>query len=56
MFDFFADLPNRGLEEARSRIESEFFEACTIIDGLMGIFYPGHDEEWVDYDEGLLYD
>lgn len=26
------------------------------IDGLRGVYYPGHGCCWVDYDEGLIYE
>jgi hypothetical protein len=33
----------------------DFCAVQTLIDGLMGIYYPGFENAWVDYDDGLLY-
>jgi len=51
--DFFG--PRSVWDQLLIVIDDRFWDAVIAIDGLMGQYYPGHDEAWVDYDEGLLY-
>lgn len=55
MVDFFAAVPNIGWWRLRDRFASAFHTECLRIDGLMGQYYVGADEYWVDYDDGILY-
>lgn len=46
--------PRDSLQALKLRAELDFHNEYLRIDGLMGIYWPGHDELCVDYDELLL--
>lgn len=63
MYDPFADpdapefIPAhiRSWDQLNERIWVEGTVHQIYIDGLMGVYCPGNESCWVDYDEGLLY-
>lgn len=34
-------------------LDDRFQDQCALIDGQMGIYYPGYSMSCVDYDEGI---
>ena len=55
MYNPFAGHPSEPWWRLTQYIEDSADAEIMTIDGLMGVYYPGHEGYWIDYDEGILY-